>query len=236
VRFDVSVIVNGMPALLLGLVSTVLFCAGGAVLGLLAGLMLAIARLSGPAPLRWAAIAYVEIIRDTPFLIQAFLLFFGLAYFDMALSATTAGLLALTLYAAANFSESIRAAIQSVPKGQTDAARALGLRYVVTMGRVVFPQAWGLLIPSLTNQTVGLIKDSAALSVITVPEMAMAAQIIVGDTFSPVEIYVTITTLYWLLITVVIRAFRQLERWRSGHMVASVPQGSARSAWSALWR
>ncbi len=235
-RFDVSVIVNGMPALLLGLVNTVLFCAGGAVLGLVAGLMLAIARLSGPAPLRWAAIAYVEIIRDTPFLIQAFLLFFGLAYFDMALSATTAGLLALTLYAAANFSESIRAAIQSVPKGQTDAARALGLRYVVTMSRVVFPQAWGLLIPSLTNQTVGLIKDSAALSVITVPEMAMAAQIIVGDTFSPVEIYVTITTLYWLLITVVIRAFRQLERWRSGHMVASVPQGSARSAWSALWR
>jgi polar amino acid transport system permease protein len=225
-----------MPALLLGLVNTVLFCAGGAVLGLVAGLMLAIARLSGPAPLRWAAIAYVEIIRDTPFLIQAFLLFFGLAYFDMALSATTAGLLALTLYAAANFSESIRAAIQSVPKGQTDAARALGLRYVVTMSRVVFPQAWGLLIPSLTNQTVGLIKDSAALSVITVPEMAMAAQIIVGDTFSPVEIYVTITTLYWLLITVVIRAFRQLERWRSGHMVASVPQGSARSAWSALWR
>jgi polar amino acid transport system permease protein len=178
----------------------------------------------------------VEIIRDTPFLIQAFLLFFGLAYFDMALSATTAGLLALTLYAAANFSESIRAAIQSVPKGQTDAARALGLRYVVTMSRVVFPQAWGLLIPSLTNQTVGLIKDSAALSVITVPEMAMAAQIIVGDTFSPVEIYVTITTLYWLLITVVIRAFRQLESWRSGHMVASVPRGSARSAWSALWR
>jgi polar amino acid transport system permease protein len=236
VRFDVNVIVNGMPALLLGLVNTVLFCVGGGVLGLMAGLVLAIARLSGPAPLRWAAIAYVEIIRDTPFLIQAFLLFFGLAYFDMALSATTAGLLALTLYAAANFSESIRAAIQSVPKGQTDAARALGLRYVVTMSRVVFPQAWGLLIPSLTNQTVGLIKDSAALSVITVPEMAMAAQIIVGDTFSPVEIYVTITTLYWLLITVVIQAFRQLESWRSGHMVASVPQGSARSAWSALWR
>lgn len=241
-RFDVSVIINGMPALLLGLVNTVLFCTAGAVLGLVAGLAIALARLSGPTPLRWAAIAYVEILRDTPFLIQAFLLFFGLAYLNMGLSASAAGVLALTLYAAANFSESIRAAIQSVPKGQTDAARALGLRYPVMMSKVVFPQAWGLLIPSLTNQTVGLIKDSAALSVITVPEMAMAAQIIVGDTFSPVEIYVTITALYWLLITAVIWAFRQLERWRSGHRVAretKAPQRGIRSVWSvwsATWR
>jgi His/Glu/Gln/Arg/opine family amino acid ABC transporter permease subunit len=235
-RFDVSVIVNGAPALLHGLLNTVLFCTGGALLGLTVGVVAAIARVSGPAPMRWIIIGYVEVIRDTPFLIQAFLMFFGLAYFDMALSASTAGLLVLTLYAGANFSESIRAAIQSVPQGQTDAARALGLPYLVTMSKVVFPQAWSFLIPSLTNQFVGLIKESAALSVITVPEMAMAAQIIVGDTFSPVETYVTITILYWLLITGVISGFQRLERWHTGHRVASTPRARSRSIWSVMWR
>lgn len=235
-RFDVSVIINGAPALLHGLLNTVLFCASGATAGIVVGTVAAITRLSGPAPLRWIVIAYVEVIRDTPFLIQAFLLFFGLAYFGISLSAATAGLLVLTLYAGANFSESIRAAILSVPKGQTDAARALGLSYLVAMAKVVFPQAWGFLIPSLTNQVVGLIKESAALSVITVPEMAMAAQVIVGDTFSPVETYVAITALYWLLITALIWMFRRLERWRSSHLTARAPQRNGRSPLTAMWR
>jgi His/Glu/Gln/Arg/opine family amino acid ABC transporter permease subunit len=235
-RFDISIIINGAPALLHGMLNTVLFCTGGAVLGLLVGLVVAMTRLAGPAPLRWIAVVYVEIIRDTPFLIQAFLMFFGLAYFDMALSAAEAGLLVLTMYAGANFSESIRAAIQSVPRGQTDAARALGLSYLVAMLKVIFPQAWRFLIPSLTNQVIGLIKESAALSVITVPEMAMAAQVIVGDTFSPVETYVAITTLYWVLITTLSWAFRRLEQWRGGHLVVRTSQAASRSTSSAMWR
>jgi polar amino acid transport system permease protein len=236
-RFDVSVISNGAPALLHGLLNTVLFCAGGTALGLVVGLAVALIRLSGPWPLRWIAIGYVEVVRDTPFLIQAFLLFFGLAYFGIGMSASTAGLVVLTLYGGANFSESIRAAILSVPKGQMDAARALGLSYFVAMLKVVFPQTWGFLLPSLTNQVVGLIKESAALSVITVPELALAAQVIVGDTFSPVETYVAVTTLYWLLITALTAGFRCLERSRSGPVATRAPgRNTLRSALAAMWR
>ena len=236
-RFDVSVIINGTPALLHGMLNTVLFCTGGTVLGLLVGSAVALIRLSGPLPLRWLAIAYVEVVRDTPFLIQAFLLFFGLAYFGIGLSASTAGLLVLTLYAGANFSESIRAAIQSVAKGQMDAARALGLSYSVAMLKVIFPQTWGFLLPSLTNQVIGLIKESAALSVITVPELALAAQVIVGDTFSPVETYVAVTTLYWLVITALAAAFRRVERWQSGHGVARTAASlGLRSTFASMWR
>jgi His/Glu/Gln/Arg/opine family amino acid ABC transporter permease subunit len=224
-RFDVDVVIKSAPALLHGLVNTVLFCTGGALAGLTIGLVAAIIRLAGPPPLRWIIIAYVEVIRDTPFLIQAFLLFFGLAYFNIGLSASTAGLLVLSLYAGANFSEAIRAGIQSVPRGQMDAARALGLPYSIAMAKVVFPQAWTFLIPSLTNQFVGLIKESAALSVITVPEMAMAAQILVGDTFSSVEVYVAITFLYWLLITAVIWCFQRLEGWHARHLVVLARSG-----------
>lgn len=236
-RFDVSVIINSAPALLHGLLNTVLFCTGGTVLGLVVGLAVALTRLSGPKPLRWIAIGYVEVVRDTPFLIQAFLLFFGLAYFGIGLSASTAGLVVLTLYGGANFSELIRAAILSVPKGQMDAARALGLSYFVAMLRVVFPQAWGFLLPSLTNQVVGLIKELAALSVITVPEMALAAQVIVGDTFSPVETYVAVTTLYWLLITALTTGFRRLERLQSGRMAQpATGNGGLRSVLATMWR
>jgi His/Glu/Gln/Arg/opine family amino acid ABC transporter permease subunit len=200
--FDPTVVEFGLPILLKGLVNTLVFCSISIFFGLNVAVLIALGRLSQRRLFYWVATAYVEIIRNTPFLIQAFLVFFGLPALGIRVGATFAGILVLTLYGSAYFAESMRGAILSVPKGQMEAARVLGMTYSRAMRRIVYPQTLGYLIPSLGNQVIGVIKDSAALSVITVPEMAMAAQVVVGQTFSPVETYVMVALLYWMVTAV----------------------------------
>jgi His/Glu/Gln/Arg/opine family amino acid ABC transporter permease subunit len=209
---DMSVIAFGLPILLRGLLNTLIFCTVAIALGLLAGSFVAFARISKRIAWRQIARCFVAIIRNTPFLVQAFLVYFALPQIGLRLDAAFAGIIVLTLYAAANFAEAIRGAILSVPRGQAEAARAVGMPYLLMMRRVIFPQMLGYLIPTLTNQIIGVIKDSAALSVITVPEVAMAAQIVVGVSFSPIEAYLMVAALYWLLTTAVAVGMSWLER------------------------
>lgn len=210
--FDFSVVAFGLPILLRGLVNTVLFCAVSLPAGLLLGSAVALWRLSHRRMARVPAAVFVEIIRDTPFLVQAFLLFYGLPAFGIRLSAATAGILVLTIHSGAYFAEAIRGAILSVPKGQLEAARALGMPYLRGMRRIVFPQMLGYLLPALTNQIIGAIKDSAVLSVITAPELSMAAQMVLGESFSPVETYAMVATIYWALIAAVSAGLMRLEK------------------------
>ena len=210
--FDLSVITYGLPIFGEGLVNTVLFCAVAIAGGLPLATALALARLSRRRNLRVPATSFVEILRNTPFLVQVFLLYFALPALGMRLGATTAGLVALTAYAGAYFAEAIRGAILSVPRGQLESARALGMPYLRAIRRIVAPQMMGYLLPALTNQMIGVIKDSAVLSVITVPDMAMAAQQVLGETFAPVESYVMVAVLYWVLTASVAAGMMQLER------------------------
>jgi polar amino acid transport system permease protein len=209
---DLAVFTYGLPLLLKGLANTVLFCTVSIAAGLALATAIALLRFSRRAALRWPAVGFVEFIRNTPFLVQAFLVYYALPPLGVRLDAVTAGLLVLTLYAAAYFAESIRGAILSVPKGQLESARALGMPYLRAMRRIVFPQMLGYLIPSLTNQMIGVIKDSAILSVITVPEMSMAGQVVLGVSFSPVETYAMVALLYWALTAAVAAGMLQLER------------------------
>jgi His/Glu/Gln/Arg/opine family amino acid ABC transporter permease subunit len=208
---DTSVIAFGLPIILVGLLHTTLFCTISIASGFLLAWFLALCRISRHRFLRSAAQVYLEIFRNTPFLVQAFTVYFIFPKFGLRLDATTAGILVLTMYAGANMSESIRGAILSVPKGQMQAARALGMSHFTAMRRIVFPQMLGYLLPSLTNQVIGLIKESAALSVISVPEMSMAGQIVLGESFSPVETYIMIAVLYWVLTAAVATGMRALE-------------------------
>jgi His/Glu/Gln/Arg/opine family amino acid ABC transporter permease subunit len=210
-NFDTDVIVFGLPILLRGLVNTILFCTVSIALGLVLATLVALMRLSRRAIFRYPALWFVEVIRNTPFLVQAFIVYFALPPLGVQLEATTAGILVLTMYAGAYFAEAIRGAILSVPKGQMEAARGLGMPYLRAMRRIVFPQMFGYLLPSLTNQMIGVIKDSAVLSVITVPEMSMAAQVVLGISFSPVETYVMVALLYWGLTAVVASGMMRLE-------------------------
>lgn len=210
--FDFSVVTFGLPILFRGLCNTVLFCAVALPAGLLLGSGVALLRLSRRRSARLPGATFVEIIRDTPFLVQAFLLFYGLPVFGIRLGAATAGILVLTIHSGAYFAEAIRGAILSVPKGQLEAARALGMPYLRAMRRIVFPQMLGYLLPALTNQIIGAIKDSAVLSVITAPELSAAAQMVLGESFAPLETYAMVAAIYWALIAAVSAGLMHLEK------------------------
>jgi His/Glu/Gln/Arg/opine family amino acid ABC transporter permease subunit len=210
--FDVTVVIEHWRVFAHGLWVTVLCCALAIVVGLALGAVVALARVSRRRVVRDPAALYIEVIRDTPFLVQAFLVYFLLPRFGLRLDALTAGVLALAVYAAAGFAEAIRGAILSVPKGQMEAARAVGMPYFRAMRRIVFPQMLGYLLPSLTNQIIGVIKESAPLSVITVPEAAMAAQVVLGVSFSPVETYIIVALLYWIVTAAIAAVMLRLER------------------------
>jgi His/Glu/Gln/Arg/opine family amino acid ABC transporter permease subunit len=197
--FDWNIVVIGMPLLLRGLLNTIIFSASAIALSMFLAPLVALARLSKRWWLRWPAASFVEVIRNTPFLIQAFLFFYGLAALGHKVDPTFAGIVTLTAYGTANFSESFRGAIQSVPRGQLEAARAVGMSYPLAMIRIIFPQMIGYLVPSLTNHYTGLIKECSVLSVITVPELAMAGQWVIGETFAPIEGYLMVSLLYWAL-------------------------------------
>jgi polar amino acid transport system permease protein len=209
---DMSVIAFGLPILLVGLLNTIILCSISIAVGLIVGSFIALGRISRRFLLRETTKWFVELMRNTPLLVQAFLVYFALPRFGFRFTAFVAGTIVLTLYASANFSEAIRGAILSVPKGHVEGARALSMPYLMMMRRIVFPQMLGYVIPALTNQIIGVIKDSAALSVITVPEVAMAAQVVVGVSFSPVEAYLMVAVLYWLLTTTVALGMGVLER------------------------
>jgi His/Glu/Gln/Arg/opine family amino acid ABC transporter permease subunit len=228
-QFDFSVLVANWPLFAGGLARTIALCAASACLGLALGVVLALGRLSRRASLRVPAVVFIEIVRDTPFLVQAFLIFFGLPALGFPIKATTAGILSLSLYAGAYFAESIRGAILSVYKGQMDAARAVGMSYLLGMRRVVFPQMMGYLIPPLTNQLIGVVKDSSVLAIITVPELTMLTQSVFGTTFAAVEVYTMVAVLYWLLTATIAAGMGYLERrtptYRITHQIpAVVPQ------------
>ena len=211
-NLDFTVFTFGFPILLKGLGNTILFCAIAIVFGFGIACLIALSRLSRHSLLRLPALWFVEIFRNTPFLVQAFILFFAFPRLGIRIDATVAGIMVLSLYAGAYFSESIRGAILSVPKGQIEAARALGMPYLRAMRRIVLPQSLGYLLPATTNQIIGVIKDSAALSVITVPELSMAAQVVLGESFSPVETYVMVAILYWALTAGVAAMMAYFER------------------------
>jgi polar amino acid transport system permease protein len=212
-KFDISVITLNWQLFARGFGVTLFFCGVASVLGVCFGLLVALARLSRSAWLRGPAVGFVEIIRDTPFLVQAFVIFFVVPAFGVTISATAAGITALTLYGGAYFSESIRGAILSVPRGQMDAARAAGMSQALAMRRVVFPQMMAYLIPPLTNQLIGLVKDSSVLSIITVPELTMATQRVVGTTFAPIEAFSMAAVLYWVLTACLAALMGRLEHY-----------------------
>ncbi len=215
--FSFSIIAETWPIFLSGLITTVIFCFVATVLGLVLAVPLALANFSRSRLCRVPARILVEIVRDTPFLVQVFVIYFVVPATGIPMSSTVAGILALTIHGAVYFSESIRGAILSVPKGQVDAARAAGMSYLLTMRKIVFPQMMGYVLPSISNQIVGLIKDSAVLSIISVPELSMAFHRVLGTTFAAPEAFVAVAVLYWLLTSAVTLGMSWLERRTPTH-------------------
>ncbi|EYB69670.1 amino acid ABC transporter permease [Deinococcus phoenicis] len=200
-----------LPTLLRAAPITLGYALAAMLLGLPLALLVALARLSGIAFLRWLSGVYVSFIRGTPLLVQIFVVYYGLPSFGVTLSPLVGGVLALTLNAAAYLSETMRAAILSVPRGQWEAALSLGLTRRQTLRLVVLPQAARVALPSLGNTLIGLVKDTSLVSVITVVELLRSAQLVIARTFEPFGPYLAAALIYWVLSSLLELVQRRLE-------------------------
>lgn len=205
-------VIQGLPFLLQGALITLGFAVAAMVLSLPLGVLVALARLSGITPLRQVATTYVSFIRGTPLLVQIFVIYYGLPSVGVALDPITSGVIALTVNSAAYISETARAAIGAVGRGQWEASYALGLSRMQAFRDVVLPQALRIALPSLGNSFISLIKDTSLLAVITVTELLRTAQLIVARTFEPFGPYLAVALMYWALSSIFALLQHRLER------------------------
>ncbi|GAB4248417.1 MAG: ABC transporter substrate-binding protein/permease [Candidatus Methylacidiphilales bacterium] len=198
-----------LPLLLKGAWTTLYLSVTAMVLAVLLGVGLGLARVFGPRPVQWLATAYVEVIRGTPLLIQLYFIFYGLPNLGIQLSPFVAAVLGLGLNYAAYEAENYRAGLAAVPRGQMEAALALGMTRRQALRHVVIPQAFRVVIPPITNDFISLLKDSSLVSVITMVELTKIYSQLATTYFDYLGIGVLVAGLYLLLGL----PFVRLARW-----------------------
>jgi len=201
-----------LPLLARGLWVTVRMSGLGLLLGAALAIVLAIGMLGGPRPLGSALALTVDLVRSTPFVVQLLALYFGLPAVGIDLGAFQSAVLAIGLHSSAYLSELLKAAYQGVPRGQHQAASTLGLSRMETLRHVVLPQMTPRLTAPVLNTVVAMIKDSAIASVVSVPELTMEAQKVIGATFRPLEIYALAAIMYALITWPLLLLGRAQER------------------------
>ncbi len=201
-----------MPVLLQGTVLTIKFALMSMVFGLAIGVIVAIMGIGKIRVLRGIARAYVSVMRGTPLLVQIFVIYYGLPGIGISLDPTPAGVLTLSLNVGAYLSESMRGALEGMPRGQWLAAYSLGLSYWQTLRYVIAPQALRIAVPSLGNSLISLIKDTSLVSVITVTELLRSAQEVIASTYQPLPLYLACAAIYWVLSTGLSALQRRIEK------------------------
>ena len=194
---------------------TLLSLAFAFVIGLIFGLM----NVSKSKVLNFIGTLYVDAVRGVPLIVLAYFIYFGvpagvkaMGVASFKLSALQAGTIALSMNAGAYMAEIFRAGIQSVDKGQMEAARSLGLGYGKAMQKVILPQAIRNMVPSIINQFIISLKDTSILSVIGFPELTKAGNIIVGNTFKVLEVWGIVAIMYMIVITILSKLAKRIER------------------------
>ena len=179
------------------------------VLGLLFGLL----SVSRTTFLRGISRVYIDIIRGTPLIVQVFFIYFGIpSALNMRLDAFIAGVIALSLNAGAYTAEIVRGGIQSIDKGQMEAARSLGLPYTMAMRRVVLPQAIKTMIPAIVNQCIITLKDSSLVSVIGLAELTQTGRLIIANNFESLKMWIIIGVMYFIPIMILSKVSSHIER------------------------
>jgi polar amino acid transport system permease protein len=191
---------------------TILLSLYAAIGGGIVGLGIALMRTSTSATLRWIAVGYIRVFQGTPLLLQLFLVFFGGDMLGLPLGAWTSAILGFSLNAGAFLGEIWRGAIQSVPIGQIEAAKALGLHFVPRMLRVVLPQALRVAIPPTVGFLVNLIKSTSLAAIIGFVEVTRAGQMLNNATFRPFFIFGIVSVIYFVLCWPLTLTSRRLER------------------------
>ena len=209
-NLNFSVLLEYWPAIVAGLQMTIKISALSILCGTLMGLAGALAKVSRLRLLRAAGVLYVEWIRNTPLLIQILFIYFGLGVF-LPLTPFTASVFALSLFSGAYITEIIRAGIESIQKGQREAALSLGMTDRQAMFLVILPQAARRILPPLVGQFISLTKDSSLVSVIAVSELTYVAKNIVTVTFRAFEVWLAIAGFYFVLSFALSYSVRNLE-------------------------
>jgi His/Glu/Gln/Arg/opine family amino acid ABC transporter permease subunit len=209
---DWSVVEMAIPLLAGGALMTLQVSAMAAIIGLSGGIALGLSSLGG---WRWAqqlVRAYVDFIRGTPLLIQIFIVFYGLPFIGLRLDEFWAGVIALSLNCSGYLAEIVRGTVGSVEKGQTEAARSIGMTQGRILLYILLPQSIRPIIPAVTNELISLVKNTSLLSVISIYELTRSGQAIIATYFVPLEIFGLLAIYYYAIITVLSYLSRLIER------------------------
>jgi polar amino acid transport system permease protein len=173
--FNGQVMLSAFPALMRGFLNTLQLGLLAICLGVPLGLLISLVRLYAPKPLRWLAIGYIDIFRAMPVLVVLILIYFALPFVGIRLSSWVSATMAFTFVMSAYSAEVFRSGIESIPKGQFEASQALGLSFILTLRKVVLPQAVKLVIPPTTSNCVSMFKDTSLASAVALPELLKEA-------------------------------------------------------------
>ena len=184
----------------------------GALASVLLGFAVTLLRRYGPRWVNRVLGLYVDLIRGTPFLIQLFLLYYGGPYIGLSLDPVPAGILGLAIYGAAYFSEIFRAGFEAVPEGHIEAAQCLGLTQGQIVRRIMLPEMLLLLLPPVTNMLIVLLKETAVLSIVTVPELTFYITSLGSEQYAFVEAMFLLACFYWALVELCGWIGRRAER------------------------
>ena len=211
--FDMNLIVNSFPLLLIGAGVTIQITVLSTAIGFVIGLIVGVARISNLRVLRMLAEVYVEFFRGTPLLVQIFLFYFALPVITgQRIDPFIAAISACGINSGAYVAEIFRAGIQSVDDGQMEAGRSLGMTWLQTMRYIIVPQAFKRVIPPLGNEFIAMLKDSSLVSVIGFEELTRRGQLIIAKTYGSFEIWMSVAVIYLVMTLTISRFVAYLER------------------------
>ena len=208
---DWKIMEMAAPLLLEGTWVTLYVSFFAGIIGTFAGIVIGLLSLSNIKPIEWVIRIYVDFVRGTPLLIQIFLVFFALPMVGITLNEIWAGIAALAFNLAGYAAEIVRGGVGAVEKGQTEAAKSIGMTRGKILLYILLPQAARQMVPPFTNEMITMIKSSSLLSVISVYELTRSGQAIISVHFVPFEIYGLLALYYWVMITTLSWMTRRLE-------------------------
>jgi polar amino acid transport system permease protein len=209
--FDPKIITDHLGDIGSGFLVTLGTWSSGVVLGIALGMLIAVAQVFGNAFVRAPLRVFIELIRSTPFLVQLFLVYYGGPSFGLSLDPIPAGILGLGVYGSVYFAEIFRSGFESVARGQLEAADCLGITRLQCIWRIQVPQMLVIILPALVNMITVLCKETAVLSIITIPELTMVLTGIGSETFAFVETLLMLCIGYLILVEACSRLGMLLE-------------------------
>lgn len=209
--FDFNPVIEGLPGLLLGCLSTLGLALAGMALATVIGIGGVVLRESKFKPVRWFVISFVELIRNTPFLVQLYFIYFALPLAGLRLDPTPTAIIALGCNGGAYAIEIIRGGVQSIHKGQIEAGLALGLHKMQVFRLIVLKPAMRAIFPSLASQFILLALTSSVASAISAYELTSVAQLIESNTYRSFEVYTAVTAMYLVMSWLLMSLLRRIE-------------------------